>query len=671
MHKHLRPKEVRGHWIAIMIIASGIVLGFCALQASPIGPWAEQHIADIWFGVRDLFSDPSPPEEVVIVGIDEATFAELGTPIASGFSRSKYAELISTIGKANPSVIALDVLLNGEGKDEKGNEELVEAIRATDTIIAAFSKTIEVQGIKGPEQRTVRIEPHPMFANSATEVAWVGVSMTAGVVRTYLDFLRTPPGFRPLSLAAARRTRPEILIPNGWDFINYYGPPNTIKTISAGELLTRPDEFLSYLEDKIVFVGARVATGSGGRDRDIFGTPVGDAFGVEIHATRTANIIRGDWIRRIYPVTELGILAGVLAMASVAILSLRGPLKALIFIVAFAGIWSVVSYNLFLQGYFVPGIVLVLVVLPLLAGGSAFYYYWVVDRMQAFLRRAFSEYVGPDLLALILDDPNKLALRGELVRGFPVFTDAEGFTPFTSKHAQNPEYLRRVVSRLLELQTDEVLKNDGTYIRQTGDGIYAYWNAPHPVEDAGDKAVQAALGIQKAALKAFRDEELPKFTIRIGIHYGFGNAGNWGSKKRFEYAVFGDSVNTASRLEGLNKRLGTSILISQEAKEQLLGTYSMLEMGKFCFVGKDESCFVYAVFESSLNEEAVSHWQQGLCYFKEEDWEHALVCFTRSSEYENRLMMAASFYKNEVERRQKHQKERGPYLSEAIQLREK
>src|SRR5207237_5449320 len=122
--------------------------------------------------------------------------------------------------------------------------------------------------------------------------------------------------------------------------------------------------------------------------------------------------------------------------------------------------------------------------------------------------------------------------------------------------------------------------------------VMGAWGAPLPDAKHARRAVAAALVMREAGKKEIAGRRL---RTRIGIHTGICLAGNLGSDSRFDYTLFGDTTNLASRLEGLNKYLGTDILISDATRQQLDGEARLRLLGKFVVVGTSRAVSVYEV----------------------------------------------------------------------------
>lgn len=207
-----------------------------------------------------------------------------------------------------------------------------------------------------------------------------------------------------------------------------------------------------------------------------------------------------------------------------------------------------------------------------------------------FLRAAFSQFVSEDMLKELLRDPGKLRLTGKEYNITVMFLDIRGFTSYSEK--KTPAIVVARLNELLEIVTSIIIKNDGTVDKYIGDAVMAMWGAPAADKKQATKAVKAALEIKQ------KIESETDFSVGIGINYGKAIVGNIGSTKRFDYTAIGDTVNTASRIEGLTKSLGQSIVVSKSVVEKVeteTGKYSFEGLGQVLVKGKNTKLRVYGV----------------------------------------------------------------------------
>jgi adenylate cyclase len=216
-----------------------------------------------------------------------------------------------------------------------------------------------------------------------------------------------------------------------------------------------------------------------------------------------------------------------------------------------------------------------------------------VDRMKASLR-SFARYVPTDLVRELLAQGEEARLGGETRQLTIHFSDIESFTGVSERLA--PADLVRHLADYLACMSDTIRDHQGTIDKFIGDGIMAFWNAPGAVPDHAAQACRAALRAQEqlAALRTrWEAAGQPEFKARIGLHTGEVIVGNFGTDDRFAYTAIGDSVNLASRLEGLNKAYGTYIMASADVRDQAGPEFEWRRLDRVAVVGRSEGTNVY------------------------------------------------------------------------------
>ena len=176
----------------------------------------------------------------------------------------------------------------------------------------------------------------------------------------------------------------------------------------------------------------------------------------------------------------------------------------------------------------------------------------------------FGQYMSETVISHLLAHPEKLKLGGERRRVTLFFSDLAGFTTISER--LDAETVVSLLNDYLSAMTEIILEEEGTVDKFEGDAIMALWGAPLDQDDQALRACRAAL-LQRDALESlnrrFAGLKLPPLAMRIGLNTGEAIVGNLGSAKRFDYTVIGDTVNLASRLEGLNKFYGTTIMATE------------------------------------------------------------------------------------------------------------
>ena len=177
---------------------------------------------------------------------------------------------------------------------------------------------------------------------------------------------------------------------------------------------------------------------------------------------------------------------------------------------------------------------------------------------------SFAHFVPKELVRRVIDNSISTELGGIREEITVLFTDVQDFT--TIAEAAQPDSLMHQTSRYFSILTEVFLAEGGTIDKFIGDAIMVFWNAPNPQPDQVERACRAALAARSACEvlnSQFEAEGLKPFFTRFGIHVGEAIVGNLGSTERMNYTALGNTVNLAARLEGLNKRFGTAILVSE------------------------------------------------------------------------------------------------------------
>jgi len=182
---------------------------------------------------------------------------------------------------------------------------------------------------------------------------------------------------------------------------------------------------------------------------------------------------------------------------------------------------------------------------------------------------AFEKYVSPEVVKRLASGEVKLALGGEKRLVTYLFTDLQGFTSLSEKLP--PDQVAEILNGYLDDVCDVVFKHGATLDKLIGDAVVCFFGAPEDNADQAEKAVALALELDGTA-EAYRsfmaEKGIALGVTRIGVHCGEAVIGNFGGGRFFDYTGIGDTVNTAARLEGANKYLGSRICISETVVER-------------------------------------------------------------------------------------------------------
>jgi adenylate cyclase len=387
---------------------------------------------------------------------------------------------------------------------------------------------------------------------------------------------------------------------HGFFLLKYRGPSRSHKRFSAANLIASeykrqhglpPDYLPEEFAGKWVFVGL-TAPGL----LDLKASPVSAIYpGVEVHATLLDNLLRGDFLR---PVPAWLMWTGMLLLSAAAV---GGVLffSGLAATLAGFGVLVLVCLGLtvgaFYYGWwadpFLPGLALILS----FALAEA-YSYATEGRQKLYIKRMFGQYMSEKVINHLLENPEKLQLGGERRRVTLFFSDLAGFTTISER--LSAETVVALLNDYLSRMTEIILEEEGTVDKFEGDAIMAFWGAPLDQPDQAKLACRAALR-QRAALAElnlkFADLKLPPLSMRIGLHTGDAIVGNLGSVKRFDYTVIGDTVNLASRLEGVNKFYGSHLMASEVTVAACGGGVEFRELDLVAVKGKEQAVRVFEI----------------------------------------------------------------------------
>jgi adenylate cyclase len=337
--------------------------------------------------------------------------------------------------------------------------------------------------------------------------------------------------------------------------------------------------------------------------KDLVSTPLEAAMpGVEVHAQAIEQVLSGQFLQR--PDWIVGAeLLFLIVFGGVLLFAIRyaGAFWSLAIMLGAAGAGIGISIVTFRQaGVLVDPLYACFVALLMYLSGT-YLGYRRTEREKRYVREAMGRYLAPAVVEQVVRHPEWLRLRGDLRELTVLFSDIRGFTGIAEQ--LEPEALTRLVNRFLTPFTRIIQGSRGTVDKYMGDCIMAFWNAPVDVRDHGREAVAAALRMrdelhrlnEDLKLEAARDGVEPiVLAAGIGINTGRARVGNMGSELRFDYSAIGDTVNIASRLEGLSRVYGVDIVLGEETARRAEG-FALLELDLVRVKGRDTPLRVYTV----------------------------------------------------------------------------
>jgi adenylate cyclase len=565
------------------------------------------------------FAPTRPIPRVVVVDIDSKT---IETVAAWPWPRETVAALVESVIAARPSTVAIDIMFENAdtrspaalarqlgarlGRNDltalaqslpDGDRKLAAAITDLPVILGFLVNPLAAGSIDAPPivarglvdladiwRATGLIGPPEPLAGAARGIGALSLRGDAnGTVRRVpllvaadgrpypglaLEALRVHSGATRYILDGPSRTiqLAGLRIPLPGSAMLRLAPvgdqQRTISTVSAADVMAgRFDP--SMLAGSVVLIGGS-APELGGLRPTAF-NPLTSS--VQIQADAFAQLARGFVPRppQRDGLIRLGSLLAAALLALLAALTLR-PLIAALAVALFVATVSLASVALAarLQLLFDP-------LLPSLAALAVFAVTVILDfaitqRRETRVRERFAQHLAPQVVSLIVADPELVKLSGERREITALFTDIEGFTTMTDR--LGPQDLVSLLDRYFEGVAAIVMKHGGMIDKLVGDAVHAFFNAPLDQAEHWRHAIECAIEIRNwtEQFRALPENKASAIgRTRIGIETGDAVVGDVGIRAKLDYTAHGNAINTAARLEAANKELGSAICIGSGA----------------------------------------------------------------------------------------------------------
>jgi adenylate cyclase len=412
----------------------------------------------------------------------------------------------------------------------------------------------------------------------------------------------------------------------------YYSIHAVIVSALKEQSGVQPDIPAQAFKDKIVFIGSNAPSLF-----DLKNTPftyLEPYPGVEIHATVMSNFLNQDFIREtsswwIFIITVLlAIFISFVSNYNENIVVSTLGLLATIFV------FLLISSQLFVRELVSVHVVFPLFSMVLTYVISIGWNFATEGRNKRQIQKIFGQFVNPYVVKQLSSDPEKVELAGEEVEASIMFSDIEGFT--TISESKKPKELVEFLNNYFSTANDIFFKHDGTIDKFIGDAVMVQFGIPLKNPNHRLLATRAAYEFSQVVKTMTRDARAkgePVFSTRIGINTGTMVVGYIGGRSKKEYTVIGDTVNLASRLEGVNKYYGTSLMISETtANDQVRDEFLLREMDIMRVKGKKLPIKIYEVVckKEEITEQLlkmVQTFESGLTLYREQQWKDAISMF--------------------------------------------
>ncbi len=624
------------------LIGLGITIIFVLLALARFVPFErlEMLLYDLRYQLR---GKSQAPPEIVIVGIDDRSLQAIGR---WPWDRDKMADLINRLNSMGARVILPDFIFS---EPSAHDARLADAIKKKGNVILPF--VFDFEGNSPPRVDDAFLDnafliikkenlfaihrpiaakgvllPIPAFAQNAAAMGHINmlpdgdgklrweplVIEYAGQLYPSID-LQAARLYRGLPLADMSVEATDSVTlgkmvlntdPFGKVLIPYYGPHSTFPAISALDVFEGKADPAS-IRDRIVLVGP---TAVGIHDK-IVSPSSAIMFGIEKHANMIGAILHKQNIRFVGRFANILIIILVGVVFTLLIVKLRAVTGAVI-AAAFITVLFATGYVLFFTSrlwidisYAGNAVIVIYFV-------ATAYRYATEERYARQIRSMFSSYVTEKIVNELIKNPELARLGGERREVTVLFSDVKGFTTFSEKHS--PEQVVAILNEYLTEMANIIIRWDGTLDKFVGDMIVAFWGAPLQQPNHAELAIKCALHM-KQRLGQLRENWTKQGRIPLdagfGINTGEVLVGNIGAEgKKMDYTVIGDNVNLGSRVEGLTRKYGADLIITEATLGKIR---SLIEEGKLGHLmargldivavkGKAEPVRIYEV--SSLEE---------------------------------------------------------------------
>jgi adenylate cyclase len=418
-------------------------------------------------------------------------------------------------------------------------------------------------------------------------------------------------------------------------YINFYGPPGTIPTIPYHQALqigTESGPAFDVVKGKAVFVGLSEVLLAERKDSfyTVFSQGNGVFIGgVEIAASAFLNILDDATIVPISLPAHIGLLLswGIIVGVLCRLLPISMATGAM---VGMAGLYlALAAYQFQSYQQWYPLVLPLLVQLPIGFGGAVLWNYVESERERKNIRNAFGLYLPNDVVDQLAKDMANIKGTTQVVYGTCLFTDAGDYTALSEK--MTPKELSDFLGRYFEALFQPVRKHGGLIVDLKGDSILAIWKGPQDDPALRKMACLAALEMSESVARFNQSVAPYSLPTRIGLHAGELTIGAVGAMDHYEYRPTGDVVNTASRVEGFNKYVGTQIAVSDEVIQRLDGLLTR-QLGMFRLKGKGKPLGLHELVNrleqvDQAQRETCMIFAEGLTAFRTRSWDQARAAF--------------------------------------------
>ena len=562
------------HSAAILVAVSLVSAVFSLLLVDNFSVLSrvDQFVQD-WEIAGTFSRQEAKDPDIVVVAVDEATLSDhTKFHYRSPLDRAFLSKLIQDLAAKQPAAIGVDYLLDQPTEQDK-DVALAKTLR--ETKVPLLVSYVADKNAVTPEQKAFEDAMVPLnlraMADQPTDQFGTAREVYPGAM---VDKHYIPGLARAVAAKVGVKTAAEQ-VPIIWHGLAEIDPdtqkPKFFTQFSAAMAGILPADFI---RGKAVLIGSDVTLVDRHRTpfSVFFSGDAGELPGIVIQAHAVSQFLHHKrspvvgWQINFAITLALALLGAALAVVNTS-LWIRAIAVLLLVPLFWAGGVALYHYANVMLGLMSPALAIVasFASMESLSGREA-------RKQKAFIQGAFSRYVSPAIVDRMVADPSRMNLEGERREMTVLFSDIADFT--TMSEQIDAIQLAHVLNNYLDGMTNLVMKHGGMVDKFIGDAVFAIFNAPLDLADHQSKAVRCMLEMD-AFSQEYRQKQhavgVPLGVTRIGVHTGVAVVGNFGSHARFTYTASGDAVNTAARLEGINKYFGTRLCVSGVTKEACQG----------------------------------------------------------------------------------------------------
>lgn len=595
-----------------------------------------------------------PHPSLLLVAIDDRTLRDEeygGLGRWQEFKRVNYAKAIENLKSAWAIVIGVDVLFSEKAE---GDDILAASIKEAGNVVLWFSYGSEELLFPVPILREAAysigyFQPYMERSNDMVYGIIPSISnkkygtheaFSLKILRKYLDVIYNQKSevYKDASLYEEvyrfHTGKYEFLPLAGKGYseilINYPLKGQSYQTLSFVDVYNNRFN-PALVKDKIVVIWA-TATGL----HDEFFTPTGIMYGAVVHMNFISTILKQNYLTYVPILAQCLIIAFLTLFFTLFLIHVESRSYQIgnSIITLFLGVVFYIA--VFLSSRILTHPIQLIIVIILSTSWAMMYKYIYEEKGKRLLKNMLSQYLAEDLVTSVLANYEEVKLWGTKKEVTLFFSDIAGFT--TISEGMDPEELVRFLSFYLKDVSDIIIKERGFVNKYVGDAVMAIWGAFWVEKQQSYLACKSALLQQQAIAKRnaqFKQDFGFNIKVRMGINRGQAVVGNIGSEgHKIEYTALGDTVNTASRLEAVNKMYDTLICVGESVAKNEQEHFVFRKLDSIMVKGKDLPVVIYELvgfrgLVSDTELDKIAHFEVALGLYQTRHFEEAKKIFTR------------------------------------------